>query len=640
MKPETVVSVFWPNDIVLNDENEKYVVLGYNINKYKTVIIDIIKRESFEDMRIKDNNPNSILEHLKIIGTINYKLEKQNSKILEYDFIYNKPILSSNEVLIIFKPPKSWKLEYFSLDPITINIFWNSNDQARSLVFQKPTTNKYGKKMNYHLKPEQRASVNKSTMRDELRIINLTNYIRSKINPEANVSIMSKIPHDIKFFLEILFTVFSFLYLIFIQKLCYIISNILTYPFLKLNYKLPNEGRYPINVSMTSVSYTFHQINFKLRQLYNLPLQFKKLKISKIESESSILKGTRFSPSEYIKFYNTVWLIVNDLLLGIIFSNFLRTNHKWFVNIIQRSVSIYEDILGNTITWLLDSPAGFKLNNELTLFLGQLIFWVLDLWNHSTLKWIQQYPNEILIVMETLTKYCGLTLFISLLQDIANVVFINIYGFYVACTRLYNWQLNILSSLLKLFYGKKYNILRNRVDSNDYEFDQLMLGIIIFTILVYLLPTVFVFYLTFVLARIFILSVAFTHKFLLILLNHIPIVVFLLKLKNQERLPSGVYLDFRNTYFVLKSRPLTLKQIYRSHMNSMLNFNLFNLNHTNIDEQVSSSTFKSIKKEEKSRLIYNMSDVVNNWSRISLINLTKSVLFGETIQDYDYKSMF
>ena len=641
---QDTVSLFWPNDIHLEDDEEKYVILGYIINRFKMVIVDVIKRDEFKELNGKVER--TILKKLEIIGTINFRSKKLNSKMMYYDFVHDKLLVSSNEVLIYFKPPKSWKLEYYSLDPITINIFWNNNDQARSMVFEKFTTDEYNKKMNYHWTDKGKENGNKNEMREVLRMINLTNFIRSKINPTISTSVFPKMRSDLKASLELIFTIVSFLYNLLIQKMCYLISNLLTYPFFKLKYKLPDDERYPIGVSFVLISYSFHQLNFRIRQFYNLPLQFNKLKFSKTEGEASILKGTRFSPSEYIKFYNTVWLIINDLFLGVIFSNVLRANHDFIVSAFQSYIPLYEALLSNTISWLMNSPAGFKLNNELASFLGQLIFWVLDLWRSTTLRWIQSNIGELLQMVEILTRYCGLSLFLSMSLDLTNIFFLNIYGFYVACTRLYSWQLNIVRSLFRLFYGKKYNILRNRVDSNDYEFDQLMLGIIIFTILIYLLPTVFIFYLTFVLARLTILFVSSVLKFLLISLNHIPIVVLLLKLKNQERLPAGLLLDVQRSGFHLKSRSLTMKQIYRSHMNSMLRFNLFNLNHQTIFEQVKSYNLKTtihtnyVSDSDFEQEKYRMSDVVANWKRVSIMNLIKIVLFGETIKDYDYKRMF
>ena len=42
--------------------------------------------------------------------------------------------------------------------------------------------------------------------------------------------------------------------------------------------------------------------------------------------------------------------------------------------------------------------------------------------------------------------------------------------------------------------GKRYNVLRNRIDTWDYDLDQLLLGTILFTLLAFLSPTVFTYY--------------------------------------------------------------------------------------------------------------------------------------------------
>jgi phosphatidylinositol glycan class Q protein len=42
--------------------------------------------------------------------------------------------------------------------------------------------------------------------------------------------------------------------------------------------------------------------------------------------------------------------------------------------------------------------------------------------------------------------------------------------------------------------GKRWNTLRHRVDSYDYEIDQLFLGTLLFTVTIFLLPTIFTYY--------------------------------------------------------------------------------------------------------------------------------------------------
>lgn len=63
--------------------------------------------------------------------------------------------------------------------------------------------------------------------------------------------------------------------------------------------------------------------------------------------------------------------------------------------------------------------------------------------------------------------------------------------------RLYQLQTAGLMSLWRLFRGKKYNPLRHRVDSAEFDQQQLLLGTLVFTVLLFLLPTVLVYYFVF-----------------------------------------------------------------------------------------------------------------------------------------------
>lgn len=49
------------------------------------------------------------------------------------------------------------------------------------------------------------------------------------------------------------------------------------------------------------------------------------------------------------------------------------------------------------------------------------------------------------------------------------------------------------------FTGKRYNVLRKRKDSWDYDVDQLVLGTILFTLVAFLSPTVVTYYALFAL---------------------------------------------------------------------------------------------------------------------------------------------
>lgn len=130
---------------------------------------------------------------------------------------------------------------------------------------------------------------------------------------------------------------------------------------------------------------------------------------------------------------------------------------------------------------------------------------------------------------------------IALFSDLLSVLTLHIYSFYLASARIYHWQLTILVSLFHLFRGKKHNVLRNRIDSCDYDLDQLLVGTIFFTLLFFLLPTVVVFYLNFAIARMAIILLKASFDTLLSCLNHFPLFALMLRVKDPQRLPGTSY---------------------------------------------------------------------------------------------------
>lgn len=139
-------------------------------------------------------------------------------------------------------------------------------------------------------------------------------------------------------------------------------------------------------------------------------------------------------------------------------------------------------------------------------------------------------------------SFVGASLPIALFSDLLSLLTIHIYSFYLASARIYHWQLTILISLFHLFRGKKHNVLRNRIDSCDYDLDQLLVGTILFTLLFFLLPTVVVFYLNFAIARMAIISLKAVFDTALSCLNHFPLFAIMLRVKDPGRLPGWSWL--------------------------------------------------------------------------------------------------
>lgn len=137
------------------------------------------------------------------------------------------------------------------------------------------------------------------------------------------------------------------------------------------------------------------------------------------------------------------------------------------------------------------------------------------------------------------SAFAGATMPISIFSDLVSLLTLHVYSFYIASARIFHWQLTIIVSLFHLFRGKKRNVLRNRIDSCDYDLDQLLLGTILFTLQIFLLPTVFVFYLTFASARVVVICLKAALEISLACLNHFPLFALMLRVKDPGRLPGS-----------------------------------------------------------------------------------------------------
>ncbi|KAL4884656.1 muts domain V-domain-containing protein [Aspergillus karnatakaensis] len=276
----------------------------------------------------------------------------------------------------------------------------------------------------------------------------------------------------------------------------------------------------PDAAALKDISATAQQVDIRLQQFCYWPTQYVKLRQRKDDWESV----TTYH-AHYIRFYNSLWLVANDVIIGIALGSYIIDNANWVAYQINYILSGWTvEGLQRTISWLMDWPAGLKLNNELAAFLGDLFLWVIENW----------------------------------------------------AARIFNWQLTIIISLFHLFRGKKRNVLRNRIDSCDYDLDQLLLGTILFTVLFFLLPTVIVFYLAFTSARMLIISLKAALDTWLAFLNHFPLFALMLRVKDSRRLPGGIRfeigeeLDNTSTlnlnstihYIHLESIPLTLRAMF------------------------------------------------------------------------------
>ncbi|KAK5172896.1 pig-Q [Saxophila tyrrhenica] len=303
----------------------------------------------------------------------------------------------------------------------------------------------------------------------------------------------------------------------------------------------------PESAALKDISATAQQVDIRLQQFCYWPKQYLTLH----RRRKDWVSITNSHP-EYIRFFNSLWLVANDVIIGIALGSYIFENADFVATQMDQLIDIYSiDGLQRMIEWLMGWPAGLKLNNELAKFLGDLFLWVIDYWDNCMRQLQPALPHIIRLI--GISSFAGASLPISMFSDLVSLLTIHIYSFYVASARIYNWQLSIIVSLFHLFRGKKRNVLRNRIDSCDYDLDQLLLGTILFTLLFFLLPTVAVFYATFAGARIAIIALKAGLDTWLACLNHFPLFALMLRIKDSRRLPGGIRFELQDTSAALLS---------------------------------------------------------------------------------------
>lgn len=143
----------------------------------------------------------------------------------------------------------------------------------------------------------------------------------------------------------------------------------------------------PDYAALKDISATAQQVEIRLQQFCYWPMQYVTLRKRKDDWES-----VTTSHSDYIRFYNSLWLVANDVIIGIALGSYIIENSVWVADQISEILKLYSvAALQERIIWLMDQPAGAKLNNELAAFLGDLFLWVIDHWSREYFRFYFKY---------------------------------------------------------------------------------------------------------------------------------------------------------------------------------------------------------------------------------------------------------
>ncbi|KAG2348626.1 Gpi1-domain-containing protein [Suillus weaverae] len=271
-------------------------------------------------------------------------------------------------------------------------------------------------------------------------------------------------------------------------------------------------GKYRVMYwDLTSSLHTVQQIESRARKLSRL-----------LRGVQPVSNGdVRLKSSQYIEFYNTLWIILNDLIIGIALRQFLRQDRQAFLHLFN---------------W----PAGLKLNTELSRFYSHSFMGLIALWNRGFRTIIPLIP--MLLSALELGSALGVTMALAMVCDLVCIFMAHVQLCYLVSVTVYGHLLRLAASLWNLFRGRRHNVLRNRTDPWDYDVDQLLLGTILFTLVAYLFPTVLVYYILFATMRVSTILVYASLETTLAFMNYFPLFALMLRVKDPQRSPGGIYM--------------------------------------------------------------------------------------------------
>ena len=247
-------------------------------------------------------------------------------------------------------------------------------------------------------------------------------------------------------------------------------------------------------LALRELSALAHVLDLRLRTLCHLPFALNNAKRSQTKHEATPLRSKL-----HFDAYSNLTVILIDIFVGVLVGLilFFFSNRSDFVlTALHRGFNIlHMDVLTESTLWLMGVPAGLKLNVKLTEWLGTNVLAVLDIWNLVTTQLAAWEPTIVVLI-----GFCGAlgsSFVLAVLVDLVHCVTAHILLIYCAFANVHAFMLYVISSLSYLFRGKKRNVLRNRVDTLICTIEQLLLGTLMFTMLVFLFPTFAVYYLFF-----------------------------------------------------------------------------------------------------------------------------------------------
>jgi N-acetylglucosaminyl transferase component (Gpi1) len=222
------------------------------------------------------------------------------------------------------------------------------------------------------------------------------------------------------------------------------------------------------------------------------------------------------------------------------------SSSSWSLDVMIKS---HFQFLWDCTVWLESFPIGFKLNEQLTAILGHKIRSLMTLYQWLLLQVITTRNTLVVQAGATvLSSFIALVFgafgLMALVMDVFLCAMVHVSFFAYLFGSIVRAELYLLAALWRLFRGKKRNPLRRRTDTMEYDSLQLLVGIIVFSVSLFLFPTIGIYHAFFAaLNLVMVVSVSFTCILLCIVLwKKFPWGRLLLRYCRPGWFTKGVYL--------------------------------------------------------------------------------------------------
>lgn len=232
--------------------------------------------------------------------------------------------------------------------------------------------------------------------------------------------------------------------------------------------------------------------------------------------------------------------IIIDLLMGFILGAALLLNTEIICSWTFALLHYMTDaVLRSGCVWLMGVPAGFKLNTELAELLGMISLNAIQI--YSTLWFIMGgVLRHIVRGLAFSGILFGFTVPVSFFIDIIQLATLHVTMLQWLVSLIYSRQIQTVTSLWRLFRGRKWNPLRQRLDSYDYTVEQHVVGSLLFTPVLLLLPTASIFYVFFTMLSSTIICLCIVLEIAICIIHCTPYAALILWVTRRQRFPAGL----------------------------------------------------------------------------------------------------